>query len=161
MSPWREKHITTRRHPLAFASYLVTAVMGALFVLGVIDTQAFENLPGAWTYLWEAELTSGGVAGVFFLLIKPRISPHWPDLADCLRMESIGAFISGLGFLTYCVALTTATHRFSSVDVLLGVMGAGMIVRAAQALRECRYVEHLATNVTNEPGKVPSAGNGT
>lgn len=144
MSPWRQRFITSRRHPLAFASYLVTFILGGLFAVGVLDTDAFTNLHPFWKIVWEAELVAGGAAGLVMLLVKPRIKPHWPDLADVLRLEAIAAFVGGLGFLTYCVSLSSATHRFSSVDVLLGVMGCGMLVRSAQALYECRYVEQMA-----------------
>jgi len=144
MMPWRQRFITSRRHPLALASYLVTLVLGLLFLVHVIDT-SFLPVSQTWKILWRIELVAGGASGLAFSLIRPRVSPHWPDLADVLRLEGIAALVSTIGFATYIVAIEdVAGPGVHAVTVLLSIMSLGMLGRSVQCFRDSSFVERMA-----------------
>lgn len=144
MPIWRERYVTSRRHPLALAAYAVTMVFGLLFLTGVMDTSVvFAELNPIWQILWEWELFLGGGLAFLSCAIRPRQWPHYPDLADMLRSEGVGALVGGLGMGTYSVVLVTLLGWSSYAWILMALLGLGMIVRAIQAMIESTRVEQL------------------
>lgn len=141
---WKERYVTTRRHPLAFATYLVTLVFGLLFATGILDTSVvFSELNPIWQILWEWELVSGGAVAAISLFVRPRVFPHWPDLADVLRFEGIGGLVGGLGMGTYAIVLVSILGLASYAWVLMTILALGMIYRGIQAIVESSRVERL------------------
>lgn len=143
--------IVTRRHPIAIASYLFTLMFGLVFVFGLLDSSraVIDLFPGISEWLirlWEAELTLGSLACVAAMVLPVRQFPQWPDLADLLHVEAIGAFVSGLGLATYLVAMTEL-HGWPDVTPDLSVFGTlavGRFWRSAQAFKEHTRLEKLA-----------------
>ena len=149
---WRERYVTSRRHPLAWATYLLVSIFGLLFVLDFLTTDAiFDTLNPLWRYLWEYELLVGGAVAFSALVRRPKVYPHWPDLADVLRFEGLGALVSGLGMVTYGVVLLNLLGLHSYSWTLMAVLGAGLIARGVQAIMESGRVEQLGA--LNEAAK--------
>lgn len=144
MSPWRQKYLTTRRHPLAMTSYACTLVLGIVFTFNILETTSLPGVRPLWDWAWKLMLDTGGLFGVVALLTKPRLSPKWPDLADLLHIEAIAAFVSGLGFIVYAVSITNLVHHLAGSVAVLFVMGAGMLWRSVQARSEAKKAEYLA-----------------
>jgi hypothetical protein len=142
--PWREHLITTRRHPLALAAYLLTFCFGILFATDVLSTSAvFDPLAHFWRLLWEWELVTGGGIAFLSLAKRPKHIPGWPDLADLLRFEGIGAIVGGIGMLTYAVVLIKILGAGSYSWTLMTILSIGMIVRGVQAITESVQIERL------------------
>jgi len=147
MSPWRQRYITTRRHPLAFAAFLVTATLGLMYAVGLLSTSpTFDGVAHIWRLLWRWEMVTGGLGGVLALSLPPRTSPRWPDLADMLRFEGIAALVSGIGLITYGTGIIMAfgVHRGTTTWALLYILGVGMLYRGIQALHESTVTERMA-----------------
>lgn len=140
--------ITSRRHPLAFAAYAMVLMMGLIFVTEWLDIGAvpiFSHLHRYWIWLWEYELVTGGLVSLVTLTLRPRVSPHWPDLADLLHLEAIGAFVSACGVLTYLLAAISllGLDRVGPSGTILGVLFVGLVIRSFTALSDARQVERL------------------
>jgi hypothetical protein len=143
--------VVTRRHPLAIASYFFTLVLGFVFLIHWYGTKVDEHLlfhgtPEFVIWSWKLELFIGSAAALFGVLMRPRITPHWPDIADLLHTEAIGAAFSGFGLTTYLVVilhLTGFEHAGPSAVIFVPLI-VGRFWRATQALIEARALEALA-----------------
>jgi len=140
--------ITSRRHPLAFAAYSMVLMLGIIFVTRWLDIGAvpiFAHLDRVWIYLWEWELVSGGAVSILALCARPRLSPHWPDLADLLHIEAIGAFVGACGVLTYLLAAIKllGLSKVGPSGTILALLSLGLLYRAVQGLRDARHVARL------------------
>lgn len=144
MMPWRMRYLTTRAHPLAIASYCCTFLLGFCLTFGLFGTRALSGVDPLFDWTWRLELLTGGLAGMVLCSIRPRISPGWPDLADLLRLEAIGAFVGGSGFVIYAYSITELAHEPTLPATVLGAMGLGMVTRSIQAFIEGRRAQHLA-----------------
>ena len=143
-----------RRHPLAFAAYMMVLMTGLIFITGWLDTgraeaALFVHLHRYWIWMWEYELLLGGAIGLLAVWVKPRMAPKWPDLSDLLHFEAIGAFLAGAGVTTYVIAIATVLgwHSVGPSAVILGLLSLGLGYRAVQALYDARQVERLGAIV--------------
>lgn len=139
--------LTTRRHPLAFASYMVAAVLGGTLLLGLAETVVVHGMTLFTRWVWEIMLSVGGVGGVMTLLMRPRMAHGWPDLVDLLHLEAIMAFACSIGFLTYWLSLLEYGdyHLLTSPGGLaLATLAFGMAWRSVQALREAIRARQFA-----------------
>ena len=96
MEPRPVAQIVTRRHPLAFALYLTVLIMGVIFVFHWFGTHQttealFPGIPWWVIFAWKWEMLLGGALAAGSLTASPRSGPGWPDLADLLHLEGIGA----------------------------------------------------------------------
>ena len=158
ISPQRPvAQVTSRRHPLAFAVYLLVLVMGLIFVFHWFGVHAaqhalFPHVPGWVILMWKWEMVSGGFGASGALLTRPRLSPHWPDIADLLHIEAIGALVCAFGLTTYATAITNlvgfqkAAPSLSLYTLLIG----GLVFRGIQAFAEARRLERLAVALVVE-----------
>lgn len=151
--PWRSQYLTTRRHPLALALYAVTLLYGIFFFTHASDVATLHQVSHAWRWLWRLEFVTGGGMGLIAAFWKVKAEPGWPDLADCIRVEAIAAFVSGMAFLTYAVSVELLFRDFSPPTLFqLGIVAlfvAGFFWRAVQAIIESRRVEELGLLVDN------------
>jgi hypothetical protein len=141
---WRMRYLTTRDHPLAFAAYAATFLLGLTLLTGWVDTVSLSGIDQAIAILWKAQLLTGGLGALWAIIQTPKMTPHWPDLGDLLRMEGIAAGQAGLGFFVYTYNVIHFQHAVSIGAVVLGVMGLGMMARCWQAYRESSQAERLA-----------------
>lgn len=130
--------------------YAMVLVLGLIFVFqlfGAHKTQAaiFPHIPGWVIFLWKWEMTLGATLSLFGLACPARAKGHWPDLADLLHMEGIGAFVSAFGLATYATATISLTglHNAYPGLIIYGVLVAGHIWRGVQSLREARRLEMI------------------
>lgn len=147
--------VTSRRHPLAFAAYFLVLVLGLVFVFQLFGTNQtekalFPDISPWLIRLWEWEMVLGAIASLTGLLGKPRVSSGWPDLADLLHVEGIGALLQGFGMTTYLAAAMSVYVEMhhplrDSIPGLLIYLGiiTGLFVRGIQALRDARRMEKL------------------
>lgn len=143
--PWRARYITSRRHPLALAVYLMLLLMGALFIGGVFDSRILTDVIGiGWQDAWQWLLVLGGGTGLIGVL--------WPEkrLDDALAIEMAGATASTCGLLVYTVSIIVAIGWGNAVWLLLGVLALGCAARGEQARREMCRLDALALAVTEE-----------
>jgi predicted MFS family arabinose efflux permease len=146
--PWRARYITSRRHPLAVAVYVLLLVMGVLFLTGAFDSRALTDVIGAgWQDAWQWLLVVGGTGGVAGVL--------WPErrLDDALAIEMAGATASFFGLTVYAVAVVLAAGWGNAAWLLFGVLAAGCAVRAEQTRREMGRLDELAASVAERRGK--------
>lgn len=142
--PWRLRFLTTRTHPLAYTAYACTFLLGLCLTFGFLVTNPVQDIHMWVAWLWKLELVTGGAVAFTVLCIRPRIAPRWPDLVDLLRAESIGAFVSGMGFIIYAYRIWAIYDSLLMPTLVLGTMGLGMLVRAGQAFREANEAEYLS-----------------
>jgi hypothetical protein len=130
--------ITTRRHPLAIAVYLLVATLGLLFIVrGVHSNALFATISPFWVYVWEWSMLIGGVIATAGVL--------WPRRLDRgLFLESSGAAISMFGMITYTSAVVYIAGWRSPGWVLLGFLAVGLGLRAIGAARDLGKVETAA-----------------
>jgi hypothetical protein len=143
--------IVTRRHPLALAAYAMVFTMGLIFVFSWFGTgqhteDVFPHTSHLVIFLWKWEMVTGGGAALAALIGKPRVEEGWPDLADLLHLEGIGALVAGFGVSTYLVAILHlhGPSQSGPAIVVFGTIVLGCVFRGIQALREGRRLEHLA-----------------
>lgn len=152
--------VVSRRHPLAFAMYVMVLCLGLIFIFQWFGTGQTENaiFPGVPEWMietWKWEMTTGAAVSVLGLLLPARQSPSWPDLADLLHFEAVGSFVSAIGLATFAsagVILTGPSHAVSSL-VLYGVLVLGHLWRSGQALWEARKLVRLATALAVEEAR--------
>lgn len=158
---WRQRYITTRRHPFAFGVYTLTLMLGILFATHSLGVIPFDNVRRLWQMLWTWEMISGGAVGVFALVVPVKPYPNWPDLADCLRFEGIAAIVSAFGLVTYAFAVTETFDALGAGALLIGTLGVVCGYRAWQAIRDSAYTERLAAlaDALQDTPLVPTEGN--
>lgn len=156
-TPQSVAQVVTRRHPLAVASYTFTLILGLIFLVHWYGTRVdervlFHGIPVWVIWSWKLELFLGSAAALVGVLARPRMSPHWPDIADLLHLEAIGAALSGFGLLTYAVAIVdlVGLHAASPDLAVFAPLIAGRFFRSVQALREGRSLESLAQALQDE-----------
>lgn len=142
--PWRMRYLTTRDHPLAFAAYAATFLLGLTLLTGWVDTISLRGVEQAVTILWRAQLLTGGLVGLWAVAMSPKLTPGWPDLGDLLRLEGIAAAQAACGFAIYTTSLIQVQGRVTVPALTLGVMAVGMAARCIQAYAESRQAERLA-----------------
>lgn len=140
--PWRNRYITTRRHPHGIAVYLLTMLMGVFFLTGVFDSVALDGAIGHdWQIAWQLLIALGGavaLAGV-----------AWPQkrLEDGLMLESTGAAATGCGLTVYSVALLLAGGWSTAAWLLLLILAVGAWWRSVQARSDARRIEQLTETI--------------
>lgn len=153
--------IVSRRHPLGFAAYVMTLILGLIFVFhwyGVSRSEAdlFPGIPWFVIFAWKWEMVTGGGVALAALCMRPRLHPHWPDLADLLHLEGIGALVAAFGLSTYIVALidlSAKSHNLVNLGPALAVylpLVGGRVWRGVQALRESRLLEGLVSEIKDD-----------
>jgi hypothetical protein len=145
--PWRNKYIVNRRHPLAVAAYLMTGVVGALFVFGVVDSAVIsQQLDAIWQVMWEWLMFLGGLGGL--------AGVFWPRdrLDDALTLEMTGSAMSACGWFTYMIAVSVAVGWSAPAWLVFGVLGLGLVVRSIQTFFDRRKVERIVEKLqTGDP----------
>lgn len=143
--------IVSRRHPLAFALYMVVFLLGAVFVFhwyaaNRSETDLFPGIPHLWIFAWKWMMVCGGGGAVITLLINPRPSPKWPDIADLLHMEAIAAIVAAFGMTVYIVVVVHLEGWVGSTQALAiyGTLILGHIWRGAQAIKDSFRLQQLA-----------------
>lgn len=143
--------IISRRHPLAIALYTVVCLLGVVFVLHWYSANRSESdlFPGVtpWAiFAWKWMMVTGGGGALAAVLTRPRVSPHWPDLADLLHLEAIAAFVAAFGMLVYLVVVVHLAGLDQSGQALAiyGVLILGHVWRGLQAVKDARRLEQLA-----------------
>lgn len=141
-----------RRHPLALALYLVVFLLGLVFIThwyGPNHTEAdlFPHVSPWAIFAWKWMMLTGGGVATLSLLLKPRTTGLWPDLADLLHFEGIAAFVAGWGLLIYLVVIVhvTGVSQSGPALALYGVLILGHWWRGAQAIADANRLETLAT----------------
>lgn len=144
--PWRQRFVTTRRHPLAFTGYAITFMLGLTFLIRpFVEHSILISLNPVWRALWIFELISGGLMGMAILSLPPRDEKRWPDLADLIRLEAIAAFVSAAGLFTYAAGIIDIAGWINAAWILVGFLALGMIARAVQArFFDAKKIESLA-----------------
>lgn len=157
--------VTSRRHPLAFSVYLLVLVLGAVFVFHLFGSHQTQNtlFPGIepWVIsMWKWMMCGGAALSLFGLLCKERTTPGWPDIADLLHLEAIGAVLQGFGMLVYTTAAVFVYHHMHKplTDaipglVIYGAIIAGLVWRGVQAIQDARRLERLATMLALEEAR--------
>lgn len=141
---WRRKFLTSRLHPLAFTCYTITVLFGTLFTFHLMHTEALQGVHPWVDWTWRVMLLVGGLFGLASICTPPRKEPDWPDLVDLLRIESMAAGLSGLGWVIYAYSIADIYHDWWNLATLaLGIMGAGLIARSFQATIEAEQAKTL------------------
>jgi hypothetical protein len=126
--------ITTRRHPLAIATYLLVALIGLLFIVqGVKSAALLRTISPFWVFVWEWSMCVGGFVAI--------IGAFWRRLDRGLFLESSGAAVSMFGMLTYTSVIVYVAGWRNPVWVLLSCLAGGLGVRAITAARDLGKVE--------------------
>jgi len=157
MEPRPVAQIVTRRHPLAFALYLTVLIMGVIFVFHWFGTHQttealFPGIPWWVIFAWKWEMLLGGALAAGSLTASPRSGPGWPDLADLLHLEGIGALTCAFGLATYAAAVESLVgfDKAAPAISLYIVLVLGLVTRGIQAFREARRLERMVTALTVE-----------
>lgn len=145
---WKQRNITSRRHPFAFGVYLLTLMLGVCFTFHIFGVLSFDGVREVYQIMWRAEMLSGGLMGIVSLVLPVKPYPNWPDLADCLRLESISSIVCGFGLLTYAVAISVAFDALGAGALLIGTLGMFCWFRGVQASRDSTYTQQMAALAT-------------
>lgn len=143
--------IVSRRHPLAFALYTVVFLLGLVFIChwytaGVKESTLFPGVNEWIIFTWKWMMVTGGGGALLMLSLNPRRSPHWPDISDLLHLEGIAAIVGGFGVAVYLVVIVnlTGVHDSAPAVTIYGVIIAGHITRAIQAIHDAKRLQRLA-----------------
>jgi hypothetical protein len=142
--PWRMRYLTTRDHPLAYGLYAATFLLGLTLLTGYVDTVSLHGFDQVMAILWKLQMLTGGLAALWAIWQKPKMTPHWPDLGDLLRVEAIAAGQGACGYMVYTWSLILLQNRLSIPALVLGVVGLGLFARCIQAYKESEQAERLA-----------------
>jgi hypothetical protein len=142
--PWRMRYLTTRDHPLAYGLYTATFLLGLTLLTGWVDTVSLHGFDQIMAILWKLQMLTGGIMALWAIWQKPKMTPHWPDLGDLLRVEAIAAGQAACGYLVYTWSIIEFQNRVSIPALVLGVVGIGMLARCIQAYKESEQAERLA-----------------
>ena len=140
--------VTTRRHPIAWAAYAAAVVTGASYLAGV-PIHVLDGTNGWERLFWSSQILVGGLLALITLVVQPRLHPHWPDLADLIRIEGFGSLLCGIGYICYILSVILNGHTTQTPWVQIvgagslttGVLATGRIWRGIQALREARKLD--------------------
>lgn len=126
--------VTSRRHPLALASYLIAFAFGALFITGGIRSIVIrQTISPLFVIAWEWSMLLGGLAAILGVL--------WRPLDHGLFTEAVGALACAFGLATYTGAVIYIAGVRTPTWILTGFLVIGCAVRAAQAYRDLQRVE--------------------
>lgn len=134
--PYRALAVTTRRHPVAIATYLGLAILGALYVAGPASSAAMANEAGeTWASIWQWSLLVGGlVAAVGALAPATR-------LLLGLKTEALGAMTLGVEMAAYSTIMATQLSAVPWASVtMFGAVAIGCLCRTWTAMRDHRRV---------------------
>jgi hypothetical protein len=91
------------------------------------------------------ELFLGSAGALLGVLARPRVSPHWPDIADLLHLEGIASGVAGFGLAVYLAAVINVQgHASGPVIVYFGTLIVGHLWRTHQAIRDSVRLKELA-----------------
>lgn len=146
--------VEMRRHPLAFALYAVVLMLGVVFVFhwyaaNRSDSDLFPDVSPWAIFAWKWMMVVGGGLALTTLIVSPRPSPHWPDLADLLHLEGVFAIVAAFGMLVYIVVVVHLEGLAGSTQALsiYGILILGHIWRGYQAIRDAVRLERLARHL--------------
>jgi|SRR3954464_14272169 len=142
--PWRMRYLTTRDHPLAYGLYTATFLLGLTLLTGYVDTVSLHGFDQVMAIMWKLQMLTGGLAALWAIWQKPRMTPNWPDLGDLLRVEAIAAGQAACGYGVYTWSIILFQGRLSIPALVLGVIGVGLFARCVQAYKESEQAERLA-----------------
>jgi hypothetical protein len=127
--------ITTRRHPLALATYALVFLLGLLFITQSVKSAALlKAISPFWIYIWEWSMLVGGALGF--------VGAVWPKRLDRgLFLESSGAAISMFGMLTYTAVIIYIAGWHTPGWILFACLDVGLGLRAIGAARDLGKVE--------------------
>jgi hypothetical protein len=157
-------HVTSRTHAAAFTLYLLIFVLGMRHVSGVTNLSPLEDLLGASiTRAWAAWHLPASMACLIGAVVASR--SRNPSLG--MWVEFAGALSAGLLQAVLFTALVADEGWWwdasrPTAQVIFLFLGAGMLLTAAQIVREQKKIKKARQRVrlANQPLVAEAGGDG-
>lgn len=91
--------------------------------------------------VWALQIMVGGLVALLALLVNPRMHPHWPDLADLIRIEGFGSLLCGFGYICYVLAAWGSTNTPIAATIATACLAAARCWRGWQGIREANKLD--------------------
>jgi hypothetical protein len=131
--------ITSRRHPLALADYLLVLALGLLFTTnGIHSVVIRQAIAPVFVFTWEWTMVLGGITAT--------LGAVWRPLDHGLFAEAFGAAACAFGLATYTGAIIYVGGVTSPTWILTGSLVVGCSARSIQAYIDLQKVETASTH---------------